>query len=51
MDHIGNAIYLVENFKVDKVILNCGELNELEKEKKIKRIDKNYDTINMELMI
>jgi len=39
MDHIGNAIYLVENFKVEKVIFNCGELNELEKEL-IKVLDK-----------
>ena len=31
-DHMGEAINLVENFKVEKVIFNCGELNELEKE-------------------
>ena len=31
-DHIGEAINLVENFKVEKVIFNCGELNELEME-------------------
>jgi len=31
-DHIGEAITLVENFKVDKVIFNCGEYNDLEKE-------------------
>ena len=29
-DHIGEAINLVENFKVEKVIFNCGEFNELE---------------------
>ncbi len=29
-DHIGNAKYIVENFKVEKVIFNCGEFNELE---------------------
>ena len=29
---MGEAINLVENFKVDKVILNCGEFNELEQE-------------------
>ena len=28
------AINLVENFKVEKVIFNCGEFNELEKETK-----------------
>ena len=31
-DHMGEAINLVENFKVEKVIFNCGELNDLEKE-------------------
>ena len=29
---MGEAINLVENFKVEKVIFNCGELNELEQE-------------------
>ena len=32
LDHIGNAKYLVNNFKVEKVILNCCEFNELEKD-------------------
>ena len=31
-DHIGEAIDLVENFKVEKVIFNCEEFNELEQE-------------------
>ena len=31
-DHMGEAINLVNNFKVDKVIFNCGEFNDLEKE-------------------
>ena len=31
-DHMGEAINLVENFKVEKVIFNCGEYNDLEKE-------------------
>ena len=31
-DHIGNANYLVNNFKVKNVILNNGEINELEKD-------------------
>ena len=30
-DHMGEAINLVNNFKVDKVIFNCGEFNDLEK--------------------
>ena len=31
-DHMGEAINLVENFNVEKVIFNCGEFNELEQE-------------------
>jgi len=31
-DHMGEAINLVENFKVEKVIFNCGKFNDLEKE-------------------
>lgn len=31
-DHIGEAINLVENFKVEKVIFNCGPYNDLENE-------------------
>ncbi len=31
-DHMGEAINLINNFKVDKVIFNCGEYNDLEKE-------------------
>ena len=31
-DHMGEAINLVENFKVEKVIFNCGEFNELEQD-------------------
>ena len=31
-DHMGEAINLVNNFKVEKVIFNCGEFNDLEKE-------------------
>ena len=38
-DHMGEAINLVENFKVEKVIFNCGEYNDLEKEL-IKVLDK-----------
>ena len=38
-DHIGEAINLVNNFKVEKVIFNCGEFNDLEKEL-IKVLDK-----------
>ena len=38
-DHMGESINLVNNFKVDNVIFNCGEFNELEKEL-IKVLDK-----------
>lgn len=31
-DHMGEAINLVNNFKVDKVIFNCGPYNDLEQE-------------------
>ena len=31
-DHMGEAINLVNNFKVDNVIFNCGEYQDLEKE-------------------
>ena len=36
---MGEAINLVENFKVEKVIFNCGEYNNLEQEL-IKALDK-----------
>jgi len=38
-DHMGEAINLVNNFKVEKVIFNCGEFNELE-QNLIKVLDK-----------
>ena len=38
-DHMGDAISLVNNYKVEKVIFNCGEFNDLEKEL-IKVLDK-----------
>ena len=31
-DYMGEAINLVKTFKVEKVIFNCGKLNELESE-------------------
>ena len=39
-DHMGWSINLVNNFKVEKVIFNCGEFNDLEKEL-IKVLDQN----------
>ena len=48
-DHMGEAINLVNNFKVDKVIFNCGPYNNLEQEL-IKVLDKKkikyYSCIN-----
>ena len=38
-DHMGEAINLVNNFKVEKVIFNCGPFNDLESEL-IKVLDK-----------
>ena len=38
-DHMGDAINIVGNFKVEKVIFNCGEFNELEQDL-IKVLDK-----------
>jgi len=38
-DHMGEAINLVNNFKVEKVIFNCGPVNDLEQEL-IKVLDK-----------
>ena len=38
-DHMGEAINLVNNFKVEKIIFNCGEFNELEQDL-IKVLDK-----------
>ena len=35
-DHLGEAIYLINNFKVEKVIFNCGPYNNLEKYKRYK---------------
>ncbi len=52
-DHMGEAINLVNDFKVEKVIFNCGEYNDLEKEL-IKVLDKkkiNYYSCIKELDI
>ncbi len=31
-DHMGDGSYIIDNFKVKKVIFNCGEYNDLEEE-------------------
>ena len=44
---MGEAISLVENFRVEKVIFNCGEFNDLENEL-IKVLDeKKYHIIHV----
>ena len=52
-DHIGEAITLVKNFKVEKVIFNCGEYNDLEQEliKVLKKKKIKYATCIEELNI
>ena len=40
-DHMGSSINLVNNFKVKKVIFNCGKYNNLEKNNKSMR-EKTY---------
>ncbi len=52
-DHMGESINLVENFKVENVIFNCGPYNDLEKEL-IEILDKkniNYYSCIKELNI
>ena len=47
-DHMGEAINLVNNFKVDNVIFNCGPYNDLEQEL-IKVLDKKKISYYKEL--
>ena len=52
-DHMKEAKYLVENFKVEQVIFNCGLYNSLEKEliKVLNKKDITYKTCINELNI
>ena len=52
-DHMGEALTLVNHYKVEKVIFNCGEYNDLETEliKILKRKKIKYDTCIQELKI
>lgn len=45
-DHLGDSLYLIENFKVDKIILNNGSYNEYEKKlmKYKDKITKEYNS-------
>ena len=48
-DHMGDASLLINNFRVDNIIFNCGDYNYLEKEL-IKKINNYYscvDSINI----
>ena len=45
-DHIGGALYLIDNFKVDNVILNKGDYTELEVELIIHLKNKNFKYTN-----
>ena len=47
---MGEAINLVNNFKVDNVIFNCGEYQDLEKEL-IKVLDKKILNIIVVLIV
>ena len=42
-DHIGESINIVNNFRIGKVVLNCGTFNNLEK-KLIKVLDNLNDS-------
>ena len=50
---MGEAINLVENFKVEKVIFNCGEFNDLEQEliKVLEKKNINYYSCMKELYV
>ena len=52
-DHMGESINLIENFKVEKVIFNCGPYNGLEKEliKVLKKKNIKYYSCIKELNI
>ena len=44
-DHMGETINLVENFKVEKIIFNCGEFNELERDLIEKQYSQDVDAL------
>ena len=52
-DHMGDSLYLIDKFKVENVIFNCGEFNALEKEliKKLNKKKVNYCSCIKELNI
>ena len=52
-DHMGDSLYLIDKFKVENVIFNCGEFKALEKEliKKLNKKKVNYCSCIKELNI
>lgn len=50
---MGDGLYLIDKFKVENVIFNCGEFNALEKEliKKLNKRKVNYCSCIEELNI
>ena len=48
-DHMGEAKYLIDNFKVENIIINSGKINYLEKEiiKKRKDVVKGYEGLQI----
>lgn len=52
-DHMGEVINLVNNFKVEKVIFNCGPYNYLENEltKVLDKKEIKYRSCNNELSV
>ena len=52
-DHMKEAVYIVNNFKVDKVIFNCGEFNSLKNElvDVLKRRNINYLCVYFSLFL
>ena len=54
-DHMGEVINLVNDFKVDNVIFNCGEYNDLENKLidvlDIKTLEFNYFIKNLKMLV
>ena len=48
-DHMGEAINLVNNFKVEKVIFNCGDFNELKED--LEKLENAYYNLTGKQMV
>lgn len=51
IDHIGEAKFIKENFKVDKIYINKGEVNELEKDLNAKKLNQNINIDNIKIKL